>query len=160
VNNAGITRDGLLLRMSAADWDAVLAVDLRSAFLCTRAALRGMVRARWGRIISIGSVAGLAGNAGQANYAAAKAGLVGFTKAVAREVGSRGITANVVAPGFIDTEMTAALGDEVREAARGVIALGRFGTPQEVAAAVGYLASDQAAYITGQVMVIDGGMAL
>ena len=160
VNNAGITRDGLLLRMSAADWDAVLAADLRSAFLCTRAALRGMVRARWGRIISIGSVAGLAGNAGQANYAAAKAGLIGFTKAVAREVGSRGITANVVAPGFIATEMTAALGEEVREAARGAIALGRFGTPQEVAAAVGYLASDPAAYITGQVMVIDGGMAL
>jgi 3-oxoacyl-[acyl-carrier protein] reductase len=160
VNNAGITRDGLLLRMSAADWDAVLAADLRSAFLCTRAALRGMVRARWGRIISLGSVAGLTGNAGQANYAAAKAGLVGFTKAVAREVGSRGITANVVAPGFIDTEMTAALGDEVREAARGGIALGRFGTAQEVAAAVGYLASDPAAYITGQVIVIDGGMAL
>ena len=160
VNNAGITRDGLLLRMSTADWDAVLAADLRSAFLCTRAALRGMVRARWGRIISIGSVAGLAGNAGQANYAAAKAGLVGFTKAVAREVGSRGITANVVAPGFIDTEMTAALGDEVRKAARGAIALGRFGTPQEVAAAVGYLASDPAAYVTGQVIVIDGGMAL
>ena len=160
VNNAGITRDGLLLRMSADDWDAVLATDLRSAFLCTRAALRGMVRARWGRIISIGSVAGLAGNAGQANYAAAKAGLVGFTKAVAREVGSRGITANVVAPGFITTEMTAALGADVQEAALRTIALGRFGTPQEVAAAVGYLASDSAAYVTGQVMVIDGGMTL
>jgi 3-oxoacyl-[acyl-carrier protein] reductase len=160
VNNAGITRDGLLLRMSTADWDAVLATDLRSAFLCTRAALRGMLRARWGRIISIGSVAGLVGNAGQANYAAAKAGLIGFTKAVAREVGSRGITANVVAPGFIATEMTAALGEAVGEAARGAIAVGRFGTPQEVAAAVGYLASDAAAYVTGQVMVIDGGMAL
>jgi 3-oxoacyl-[acyl-carrier protein] reductase len=160
VNNAGITRDGLLLRMSTADWDAVLATDLRSAFLCTRAALRGMLRARWGRIISIGSVAGLVGNAGQANYAAAKAGLIGFTKAVAREVGSRGITANVVAPGFIATEMTAALGKEVGEAARGAIAVGRFGTPEEVAAAVGYLASDPAAYVTGQVMVIDGGMAL
>jgi 3-oxoacyl-[acyl-carrier protein] reductase len=160
VNNAGITRDGLLLRMGSADWDAVLAADLRSAFLCTRAALRGMVRARWGRIISIGSVAGLAGNAGQANYAAAKAGLVGFTKAVAREVGSRGITVNVVAPGFIETDMTAALGDPAREAARQAIALGRFGTPQEVAAAVGYLASGPAAYVTGQVMVIDGGLAL
>ncbi|MCU0281250.1 MAG: 3-oxoacyl-[acyl-carrier-protein] reductase [Acidimicrobiia bacterium] len=160
VNNAGITRDGLLLRMSAADWDAVLAADLRSAFLCTRAALRHMVRARWGRIVSIGSVAGLAGNAGQANYAAAKAGLIGFSKAVAREVGSRGITVNVVAPGFIETDMTAALGEPDREAARQAIALGRFGTPQEVAAAVGYLASGPAAYVTGQVMVIDGGMAL
>jgi 3-oxoacyl-[acyl-carrier protein] reductase len=160
VNNAGITRDGLLLRMSAADWDAVLAADLRSAFLCTRAALRSMVRARWGRIVSIGSVAGLVGNAGQANYAAAKAGLVGFTKAVAREVGSRDITVNVVAPGFVETDMTAALGEEAREAARKAIVLGRFGTPQEVAAAVGYLASGPAAYVTGQVMVIDGGMAL
>jgi len=159
VNNAGITRDGLLLRMSAEDWDAVLAADLRSAYLCTRAALRAMLRARWGRIVSIGSVAGLVGNAGQANYAAAKAGLVGFTKAVAREVGSRGITANVVAPGFVETEMTAALGEEAREAARRAIPLGRFGTPQEVAAAVGYLASDPAAYITGQVIVVDGGMA-
>ncbi|MFH1329664.1 MAG: 3-oxoacyl-[acyl-carrier-protein] reductase [Actinomycetota bacterium] len=160
VNNAGITRDGLLVRLGADDWDAVLAGDLRSAFLCTRAAMRGMLRARWGRIVSIGSVAGLVGNPGQANYAAAKAGLIGFTKAVAREVGSRGITANVVAPGFIDTDMTAALGEETREAARRAIALGRFGTPQEVAAAVGYLASGPAAYITGQVIVVDGGMAL
>jgi 3-oxoacyl-[acyl-carrier protein] reductase len=160
VNNAGITRDGLLLRMGADDWDAVLAADLRSAFLCTRAALRGMVRARWGRIVSIGSVAGLAGNPGQANYAAAKAGLIGFTKAVAREVGSRGITVNVVAPGFIDTDMTAALGEEAREAARRAIPLGRFGTPPEVAATVGYLASGPAAYITGQVIVVDGGMGL
>jgi 3-oxoacyl-[acyl-carrier protein] reductase len=159
VNNAGINRDGLLLRMGPDDWDAVLAADLRSAYLCTRAALRGMLKARWGRILSVGSVAGLVGNTGQANYAAAKAGLIGFTKAVAREVGSRGITANVVAPGFIDTEMTAALGEEAREAARRAIALGRFGTAAEVAAAVGYLASDAAAYVTGQVLVIDGGMA-
>jgi len=160
VNNAGITRDGLLLRMRPDDWDAVLSADLRSAYLCTRAALRGMLRARWGRIISIGSVAGLVGNAGQANYAAAKAGLIGFTKAVAREVGGRGITANVVAPGYIETAMTAALGPEVREAALRAVALGRFGAPQEVAAAVGYLASDPAAYVTGQVLVVDGGMAL
>ena len=160
VNNAGITRDGLLLRMGTDDWDQVLAADLRSAFLCTRAALRGMVRARWGRIISIGSVAGLVGNPGQANYAAAKAGLIGFTKAVAKEVGSRGITANVVAPGFIDTGLTSSLGEESRVAARRAIALGRFGTPQEVAAAVGYLASDPAAYVTGQVIVVDGGLAL
>jgi 3-oxoacyl-[acyl-carrier protein] reductase len=160
VNNAGITRDGLLVRMGAEDWDTVLAVDLRSAFLCTRAALRGMIRGRWGRVISTGSVAGLAGNPGQANYAAAKAGLVGFTKAVAKEVGARGITANVVAPGFIATDLTAALPEQVREAARRAIALGRFGTPQEVAAAVGYLASDPAGYITGQVIVVDGGMAL
>jgi 3-oxoacyl-[acyl-carrier protein] reductase len=160
VNNAGITRDGLLLRMSTEDWDTVLQTDLRSAYLCTRAALRSMLRARWGRIISIGSVAGLAGNPGQANYAAAKAGLVGFTKAVAREVGSRGITANVVAPGFITTDMTAGLPEEAREAARRAIVLGRFGTPQEVAAAVGYLASDPAGYVTGQVLVVDGGMAI
>ena len=160
VNNAGITRDNLLLRMGGDDWDAVLQTNLRSAYLCTRAALRGMLKARWGRVISVTSVTGISGNPGQANYAAAKAGLIGFTKSVAKEVGSRGITANAVAPGFIETDMTAGLGDEVRRQAAGAIALDRFGTPQEVASVVGYLASDAASYITGQVIVVDGGLAI
>jgi 3-oxoacyl-[acyl-carrier protein] reductase len=160
VNNAGITRDGLLLRMDTDDWDAVLSTNLRSVYLCSKAALRPMVRSRWGRIISLSSVAGLSGNAGQANYAASKAGVVGFTKSVAKEVGSRGVTVNAIAPGFIDTAMTRSLPDEVRKAASGSIALGRFGLAGEVASAVGYLASDDAAYITGQVLVVDGGMAL
>ena len=159
VNNAGITADDLLLRMKPEAWDAVIQTNLGSAYLTTRAALRGMLKARWGRIVSITSVAGLAGNPGQANYAAAKAGLVGFTKSVAKEVGSRGITVNAVAPGFIDTDMTDALGEEVREAALPSISLGRFGTPAEIASAVGYLASDEASYITGQVLVVDGGLA-
>ncbi len=160
VNNAGITRDGLLLRMETDDWDAVLSTNLRSVYLCSKAALRPMVRSRWGRIVSISSVAGLSGNVGQANYAASKAGVVGFTKSVAKEVGSRGVTVNAIAPGFIDTDMTRKLPDEVRDAASGSIALGRFGLPREVASAVGYLASEDAAYITGQVLVVDGGMAL
>ncbi len=160
VNNAGITRDNLLLRMSPDDWDAVLTTNLRSAYLCTRTALRGMLRARWGRVVSVTSVSGISGNPGQANYAAAKAGLIGLTKSVAREVGSRGITANAVAPGFIETDMTADLSDAVRDAAAGSIALGRFGTPWEIASAVGYLASDAASYITGQVIVVDGGLAI
>ncbi len=160
VNNAGITRDNLVLRMSPDDWDAVLNTNLRAVYLCTRAALRSMLKARWGRIVSISSVSGLRGNAGQANYAAAKAGLIGFTKTVAKEVGSRNVTVNAVAPGFIETEMTAELPASVREALLPAISLGRFGTPQDVASAVGYLASDSASYITGQVIVVDGGLAL
>lgn len=159
VNNAGITSDDLLLRMKPEAWDAVLQTNLTSAFTCTKAVLRGMLKARWGRIISVTSVSGISGNPGQSNYAAAKAGLIGFTKSVAKEVGSRGITVNAVAPGFIETDMTGALGAEVRKAALPAIALGRFGAPQEVAGAVGYLASDAAAYVTGHVLVVDGGLS-
>lgn len=160
VNNAGITADNLLLRMTVDEFDRVVATNLRSAFLCSKAALRNMVRARWGRLISISSVAGLAGNSGQANYAASKAGLIGLAKSVAKEVGSRGITVNVVAPGFIATDMTEGLDDEVKTSVLGSIALSRFGDPAEVAAVVGFLASEQAAYITGQVISVDGGLAL
>ncbi|HEX9645360.1 MAG TPA: 3-oxoacyl-[acyl-carrier-protein] reductase [Acidimicrobiia bacterium] len=160
VNNAGITRDDLLLRMGAEAWDDVLTTNLRSVYLCSRAALRGMVRARWGRIVSIGSVAGISGNPGQANYAAAKAGIIGFSRSLAKEVGSRGITVNVVAPGFIETDMTAALGEDTVQAAVGSISLGRLGRPDEIASLVGYLASDEAGYITGQTIVVDGGLAL
>jgi 3-oxoacyl-[acyl-carrier protein] reductase len=160
VNNAGINRDNLLLRMGPDDFDAVIATNLRSAYLCTRAALRGMLKARWGRIVCVASVAGVAGNAGQANYAASKAGLIGFAKTVAKEVGSRGITVNTVAPGFIETDMTHALGDEVKQTSVGAIALGRFGQPEEVAAVAGFLSSDEAGYVTGQVILVDGGLAM
>lgn len=160
VNNAGITRDNLVLRMSPDDFDTVIATNLRSAYLCTRAALRDMVRARWGRVISIASVAGIQGNAGQANYAASKAGLIGFTKSVAKEVGSRGITANVVAPGYISTDLTRILPEAVKAAAEKAITLGRFGEAEEVAALVEFLASDKSGYITGQVIAVDGGIAL
>lgn len=160
VNNAGITRDNLLLRMSPDEFDAVIETNLRSVYLCTRAALRGMLKAKWGRVISIASVAGITGNPGQANYAASKAGMIGFAKSVAKEVGSRGITSNVVAPGFIETDMTDALGEGVKSAAADSITLGRFGKPEEIAAAVGFLASDEAGYITGQVLAVDGGIAL
>ena len=160
VNSAGITRDGLLLRMGADDWDDVLNTNLRSVFLCTKAALRAMVKARWGRVISVTSVAGISGNAGQANYSAAKAGIIGFTKAVAKEVGSRGITVNAVAPGFIETDMTAELDDGIRAEVQRRVSVGRFGTPQEIASAVGYLANDRAGYVNGQVLVVDGGLAI
>jgi len=160
VNNAGITKDDLLLRMSAADFDRVIDTNLKSTFLCTKAALRSMLRARWGRVISIASVAGVVGNPGQANYAASKAGMIGFSKSVAKEVGSRGITVNVVAPGFVATDLTADLAVKTREQAKGRISLGRFGTPEEVSGVVAFLASDEAAYITGQVISVDGGLAL
>ncbi|MEE8485067.1 MAG: 3-oxoacyl-[acyl-carrier-protein] reductase [Acidimicrobiia bacterium] len=160
VNNAGITDDGLVLRMSADQWDSVLNTNLRSVFLCTKAALRSMVRARSGRIINISSVSGISGNPGQGNYSAAKAGIIGFTKSVAKEVGSRGITVNAVAPGFIETDMTKTLGAAVIDGVEQQIALGRMGLPKEVASMVGYLASSDASYITGQVIVVDGGLAL
>ncbi len=158
VNNAGITRDGLLLRMKPDDWQAIMDTNLSSVFRLSKACLRGMMKQRRGRIISIASVVGLIGNAGQANYAAAKAGIIGFSKSLAREVGSRGITVNVVAPGFIDTDMTRALSEEQRAALLAPIALGRLGSVDDVAAAVVFLASPAAGYITGQTLHVNGGM--
>jgi 3-oxoacyl-[acyl-carrier protein] reductase len=158
VNNAGITRDGLLMRMKSEDWDAILNTNLTSVFRMSKAVLRGMMKARTGRIISIASVVGLTGNAGQANYAAAKAGIVGFSKSLAREVASRNITCNVVAPGFIDTDMTRALSDEQRASLAGQIPLARLGAPADIAAAVLYLASPAGAYVTGETLSVNGGM--
>jgi len=158
VNNAGVTGDGLLLRMKREDWDRVLAVNLTGAFETTRAVLPAMVRARYGRIVNISSVVGLMGNPGQANYCAAKAGLIGFTKSLAREVASRSITVNAVAPGFIDTEMTRALAPEARDRMSGLIPLGRLGTPEDVAEGVAFLLSPGAAYITGEILNISGGL--
>jgi 3-oxoacyl-[acyl-carrier protein] reductase len=158
VNNAGITKDGLMMRMKRADWDSVLATNLTGAFLMTQAVVSSMLRARWGRIINISSVVGETGQAGQANYAASKAGLIGLMKSLARELASRGITANVVAPGYIQTAMTQALDEKQRDAMLGHIPLGRPGTDQDVANAVKFLASDEAAYITGHVLDVNGGM--
>lgn len=160
VNNAGITKDNLMARMKDEDWDAVMATNLRSAFVATRAAQRGMMKRRWGRIINITSVVGLVGNKGQANYAASKAGLIGFTKAAAKELSSRNILVNAVAPGYIQTDMTAQLNEEARAALSSQIPLGRLGEPKDIAGAVAFLASDLAAYITGQVLVVDGGMVM
>jgi 3-oxoacyl-[acyl-carrier protein] reductase len=160
VNNAGITRDQLMLRMKREDWDAVLATNLTSAFTLTQAALKPMIRQRSGRIVCISSVVGQSGNPGQANYAASKAGLIGFAKAVALEVASRNVTVNVVAPGMIATDMTDAIGDKAREAMLGRIPMGRLGAPDDIAGAVAFLASDEAAYITGQVLAVNGGMYL
>ncbi len=158
VNNAGFNRDTLILRMSVQDWDEVMATNLRAVFLCTKAALRHMLKQRWGRIVNIGSVSGIAGNAGQANYAAAKAGLIGFTKAVAREMGSRSITANVVAPGLVLTELTEHIPQQVIDMAMDRIFVGRVGRPEDIAACVAFLASEEASYISGQVIPVDGGL--
>ncbi len=159
VNNAGINRDTLLLRMTDEQWDEVLNVNLRSVFVACRAAIRPMMRGKFGRIINIGSVSGLSGNAGQANYAAAKAGLIGFTKTIAKEMGAKGITANVIAPGFIETDMTDALGDAMKTAVLPNIPVRRFGKPEEIAAAVAYASSDEAGFLSAQTIVVDGGMA-
>jgi 3-oxoacyl-[acyl-carrier protein] reductase len=160
VNNAGITRDGLVLRMSDDDWNAVLAVDLSAPFRLVRTLLRGMVKQRWGRIIGISSVVAATGNPGQSNYAAAKAGMIGMTKALAHEVASRGITANCVAPGFIESDMTAALPEARRQAMLATVPTGRFGEPEDVAACVVFLASQEGAYVTGQTLHVNGGMAM
>jgi 3-oxoacyl-[acyl-carrier protein] reductase len=160
VNNAGLTRDNLLLRIKDEDWDAVIDTNLRGAFAAIRAASRGMMKRRWGRIINIASIVGITGNKGQANYAASKAGLIGLTKSVAKELGSRNVLVNAVAPGFIETDMTAAMTPEARAALSGQIPLERLGSPRDIAGVVTFLASDYASYITGQTLVVDGGMVM
>ena len=160
VNNAGITKDGLLLRMSDEDWNAVIQTNLTSAFVAVRAAARAMMKNRFGRIVNISSTSGVVGNAGQANYAAAKSGLLGFSKSVARELGGKGITCNVIAPGFIETDMTAHLPQQVKEGLMQMIAVKRFGTSDDIAAAVSYVTSDEAGFLTGQTICVDGGMTM
>jgi 3-oxoacyl-[acyl-carrier protein] reductase len=160
VNNAGITRDNLLMRMSEADWDAVLAVNLKSVFNYSKLASKAMMRQRYGRIISVSSVAGIAGNAGQTNYSASKAGVIGFTKSLAREVASRNVTVNAVAPGFIPTQLTDTVPDEIKESSLKQIPLGRWGTPEDVANAVTFLAQEESGYITGHILSVDGGMVM
>ena len=160
VNNAGITRDNLLMRMKTDEWNDVIAANLNSAFYCTKEAIRGMMKARWGRIVCIASIVGLIGNAGQANYSATKAGLIGFAKSVAREYAAKGVTVNVVAPGFIETDMTSVLKENVRSAMLEQIPAGRMGSPEDVARAVAFFASDESEYLTGQVLAVDGGMTM
>ena len=160
VNNAGITRDNLMMRMKEDEFDEVLRTNLKGTYLCTRAALRPMVRARWGRIVNVGSVVGLVGNAGQANYAASKAGIIGFTKSVAREVAQRGITVNAVAPGYVETELTGGLPEGVKEQILAQVPTARFGEPEEVAEVVAFLSGEGAGYITGQTLAVDGGMTM
>jgi 3-oxoacyl-[acyl-carrier protein] reductase len=160
VNNAGITKDGLILRMSDEDWSSVIQTNLTSAFVACRAAARAMMKNRFGRIVNIASTSGVVGNAGQANYAAAKAGLIGLSKTIARELGGKGVTCNVVAPGFIETDMTANLPQQVKDGVMAMMAVKRFGTPEDIAAAVAYCTADEAGFLTGQVICVDGGMTM
>ena len=160
VNNAGLTRDNLMMRMKEEEFDEVISTNLKGTYLCTRAVLRPMIRARWGRIVNVSSVVGLVGNPGQANYAASKAGIIGFTKSVAREVAQRNITANVVAPGYVETELTGGLPEEIKDQIRGQVPIGRFGEAGEVAEVVAFLAGEGAGYVTGQTVAVDGGMTM
>ena len=160
VNNAGVTRDNIMMRMKEEEFDEVLRTNLKGTYLCTKAVLRSMVRARWGRIVNVTSVVGLIGNAGQANYAASKAGIIGFTKSVAREVAQRNITANAIAPGYVETELTGVLSEEIKEQIRAQIPVGRIGEPEEIAEVVAFLAGEGAGYLTGQTIAVDGGMVM